>query len=153
MAENTRLALGVKVAALCLTAAGLVWGVTQFLVTQRIEARSAYLSYQLKTYQDAARVAAQLATLPEDDPARAAALARFWELYWGELVLVEDPIVEARMAMFKTGMESGSRHLPAMAYCLSHSLRRSLVDSWNVPEWEFTRDIPAKNCEALVNAK
>lgn len=77
MAEDTRIALAVKVAAVCLTGAGLVWGVTQFLVTKRIEARKAYLSYQLKTYQDAARVAAQLATLPEDHADRPAALERF----------------------------------------------------------------------------
>ncbi len=54
MAEETRIALAVKVAAVCLTAAGLVWGVTQFLITKRIEARKAYLTYQLETYQDAA---------------------------------------------------------------------------------------------------
>lgn len=153
MAENPTIALAVKVAAVCLTAAGLVWGVTQFLVTKRIEARQAYLSYQLKTYQDAARVAAQLATLPKDHAARPAALERFWELYWGELVLVEDPVVEARMAMFKRGMDADSSRLPEMAYCLAHSLRSSLASSWDVPEWEFTRDISVGACDELGNAK
>ncbi len=153
MAEETRIALAVKVAAVCLTAVGLVWGVTQFLITKRIEARKAYLTYQLETYQDAAKVAAQLASLPQDHPDRPAALARFWKLYWGELVLVEDPVVEARMVAFKNGMETGSRHQKALALCLSHGLSKSLADSWNVPEWEFARDIGQDKCEALAQSK
>lgn len=125
----------------------------QFVLTKRIEAPGAYLSYQLKTYQDAARVAAQLATLPDDDPARAKAVALFWKFYCGEPVLVEDPKVEAHMKRFKDGMEGRVAHLPSLAYCLSHAVRGSLARSWDVPDWEFARYIPAESCEDFLNAK
>lgn len=57
------------------------------------------------------------------------------------------------MAMFKRGMDAGSSRLPEMAYCLSHSLRSSLASSWDVPEWEFRRDISGGGCDDLGNSK
>ena len=45
---------------------------------------------------EASRVAAHLAAIP-DDQDRQPLMARFWELYWGQLAFVESPEVQARM--------------------------------------------------------
>jgi hypothetical protein len=62
-----------------------------------IELRRAYDEKQLELYLDASRVAAHLAAVPADDSEHEALLARFWELYWGQLAFVESPDVEAKM--------------------------------------------------------
>jgi hypothetical protein len=63
-----------------------------------IELRRPYDEKQLELYVDAARLAARLATIPAKDPDRPALLARFWELYWGQLALVESREFEVEMA-------------------------------------------------------
>jgi hypothetical protein len=62
-----------------------------------IELRRAYDEKQLELYAEAARVSAHLASAPADDPDRRANVARFWELYWGELAFVESTEVETKM--------------------------------------------------------
>ena len=52
------------------------------------ELRKPYDEKQLNLYIEAARVVADLATLPEGEE-RQKATQRFWELYWGELAFVE----------------------------------------------------------------
>src|SRR5258708_35013444 len=62
----------------------------------RAEARSLpFYQKQLDIFAEAARVSARLATTPETDPNYPAAIGRFWELYWGDLSMVETPAVEA----------------------------------------------------------
>jgi len=64
----------------------------------RAEARSLpFYQKQLDIYADAARITARLATTPENDPNRPALVERFWELYWGDLNLVESSNIAARM--------------------------------------------------------
>jgi len=53
------------------------------------ELSQSYYEKQLDLYLDAARVAARLATIDPADAEREKLVARFWELYWGELALVE----------------------------------------------------------------
>ena len=56
----------------------------------RLETRSlAFYQKQLDTYAEATRIAARLAVTPASDPGYPATVARFWELYWGDLSLVE----------------------------------------------------------------
>jgi hypothetical protein len=62
-----------------------------------IELRRAYDEKQLDLYLEAARVAAHLAAVPANDPEHDALLARFWELYWGQLAFVESSDVETKM--------------------------------------------------------
>jgi len=54
----------------------------------RLERARPYYEKQLSLYLDAARVAAHLAANPAT-PERDKLVARFWELYWGELAFVE----------------------------------------------------------------
>jgi hypothetical protein len=64
------------------------------------ELSRAFYEKQLDLYLESARVAARLAAV-KDDAEREKNIARFWELYWGELALVE-----SRAACAKQGSES-----------------------------------------------
>ena len=112
--------------------------------TRRIEALKPYLERQLKLYTDATQVAATIST-QEDGPARSRALKRFWELYWGELALVEDATVEKAMVAFGAGLKSGLGHeeMKRLSLTLAHACRDSLAASWKVAEWKR----PAREAE------
>ena len=73
------------------------------------ESQKPFLEKQLQYYIEASKVAAKLAVLPLRAPANGnvapeeawdGANRRFWELHWGELVVVEDRPVGAAMAQF-----------------------------------------------------
>ncbi len=68
----------------------------RFAVSRRIEATKPFLDRQLKLYTEASQVAAKIATSTNVNEV-ADANKRFWELYWGELALVENQDVEAAM--------------------------------------------------------
>jgi hypothetical protein len=53
------------------------------------------------SYAEAARVCARIASAHDG----ADAVARFWELYWGELALVENREVEAEMVRFGQALQ------------------------------------------------
>ena len=65
----------------------------------RIEAQKPFLQRQQELYFAAAVAASRLATL-DLGPERDAARKRFYELYWGELSIVEDKLVEKAMVRF-----------------------------------------------------
>ena len=120
------------------------WGVFQYVEndkkqaeTRRIEATKPFLDRQLKLYTEATQSAATLATT-EDPSERAAAIKRFWSLYWGELALVEDKRVEAAMVMLGKGLEekASQQELKQLSLKLAHAARESLADSWGVKEWQ-----------------
>jgi len=71
------------------------------------ESQKPFLEKQLQFYFEAARVTAKLATLSPSHEATTAApenwewaRRRFWELYWGELGVVESPDVAGAMVRF-----------------------------------------------------
>lgn len=71
------------------------------------ESQKPFLEKQLQYYVEASKVAAKLTILPLQPAADAApeetwdwAKQRFWELHWGELVVVEDKDVRVAMAHF-----------------------------------------------------
>ena len=67
-------------------------------IDRQVELSQPFYQKQLDLYTETSRVIARLATTQEGDPEHAAALARFWELYWGDLSLVESPPVDSLMA-------------------------------------------------------
>jgi hypothetical protein len=129
---------------------GLLWGVTSFLITSRIqaetrhlEARKPYLERQLTLYTEATQSAAILATSSDPDIIEKAR-QRFWELYWGELAMVEngglnaiEGGVEAAMVMFGECLNRGcsQSELQPLALRLAHACRDSLAASWDVQDW------------------
>jgi hypothetical protein len=126
---------------------GLALGVANYLATVRrdaetrnLEARKQYLTRQLDLYTDATRAAAKLATARADSAEYLAARARFWELYWGELSMVESRGVEAAMKNMGDCLNGTCVACSSVARCsldLAHACRRSLAESWNVPDWRY----------------
>jgi hypothetical protein len=68
------------------------------LAAVKRELERPYQEKKLALYLDAARVLARLATGPTLE--KEATEARFWELYWGELALVESDRVQGLMVKF-----------------------------------------------------
>jgi len=64
--------------------------------TRRIEATRPFLEKQLVLYGEAALICGRIASSPTESNA----IARFWELYWGELALFENEGVAASMVRF-----------------------------------------------------
>jgi hypothetical protein len=126
---------------------GLALGVVNYLATVRrdvetrnLEARKQYLTRQLDLYTEATRSAAKIATAKPDSPDYAKALARFWELYWGELSMVENSAVEGAMRNMGDCLNGQCSACPSLRRCsldLAHACRRSLADSWGVPDWRY----------------
>jgi len=99
--------------------------------TRRIEAQQPHLERQLALYTEACREAVCLAT-SDDDGERAKAAQRFWELYWGELCMVESREVERAMMRCGKALQEEAKQdeLQSASYELAHALRSSLEASW-----------------------
>lgn len=126
----------------------------QHAETRRIEATRPYLERQLKLYTEATQVAARIATTDKDnangdvddavldDPLGPStpkdAKARFWQLYWGELALVEDKRVESAMKNYGDALlhNASPDILRGLSLSLAHACRDSLAESWAVEEWK-----------------
>lgn len=104
--------------------------------TRRIEATRPFLDRQLTLYTEASQVAARLAS-GESGDAATKARSRFWQLYLGELALVEDREVEAAMVSFGRALENGgdSSTLRTLSVRLAHACRKSLDESWGINAW------------------
>ncbi len=142
---------GIKTLSILGAVATFAWGVFQFNAnsrrqaeTRRIEATKPFLDRQLELYTDATQAAATLATTL--DPAqRETAANRFWELYWGELALVEDKRVEAAMVRLgkAIGRNAPQEELKPLSLGLAHAARESLADSWGVKDWQDPHHSPS----------
>ena len=140
--ENT-----LKIVGFCVALGGLVLGAANYLETarkdaetRRLEARKHFLSRQLELYTDATRAAAKLATSSPDSEDFTDAAGRFWELYWGELAMVEDHQVEAAMVAMGRCLQGDCSGCGKLAQCslnLAHACRRSLAESWGVEDWRY----------------
>jgi hypothetical protein len=123
---------------------GFLWGVVSVLQARAIDARRPFLDLQLKLYQEATKAAAILATSSNADELKTAE-TRFWQLYWGELAMVEnggiqtkDGGVEGSMVRFGDQLKKPSRDrstLQRLSLELAHTCRDSLAESWNVRDW------------------
>jgi hypothetical protein len=104
--------------------------------TRRIEASKPFLEKQLRLFEIATESAVKIAT--SDDPAVVkAATTRFYELYWGELGLVERGDVANAMIAFKAALEAGDsqQKLQPVALRLAHACRKELAAAWNTEAW------------------
>ncbi len=100
--------------------------------TRRIEAQKPHLERQLALYTEACQIVVCLATSTETT-SRTNAEKRFWELYWGELCMVENRGVERamkRVGDLLTKEEVEKEKLQIASYELAHQLRSSLEKSW-----------------------
>ena len=104
--------------------------------SRRIEATKPFLERQLKLYTEATQVAAKIAT-SRDVKEVEDAKKRFWQLYWGELALVENKDVEAAMVKLGRALENSAsqRELKQLSLKLAHACRESLDRSWGINAW------------------
>lgn len=106
--------------------------------SRQIEARRPFIERQLKLYTEATQVAAVIAT-SADQTRVEASRQRFWELYWGELSLVEDRGVETAMVRFGKCLNAkgdcAQSELQQASLALAHACRDSLSESWGVASW------------------
>jgi hypothetical protein len=99
------------------------------------EARKPFLERQQALYFEATSAASKLATL-DSGAERDAARKRFYHLFWGELSVVEDELVERAMMSFKDSLElyesgeASKSDLEQMSLALAHSCRDSLARGW-----------------------
>ncbi|WP_162917088.1 ATP synthase subunit B family protein [Dongia deserti] len=77
----------------------------RYAESRRIEATRPFLEMQLKLYTEAAQVTSRIATGSGDTSADQ---RRFWELYTGELSMVEDGAVSKAMVEFGTALEGNA---------------------------------------------
>jgi hypothetical protein len=129
---------------------GFVWGIATFLITNRVqaetrllEARKPFFDYQIQLYKEAVQVTQVIATTI-DPIEKEKKTKRFWELYWGELGLVEnggiepqDGGVEGAMVAFGTCLnDKACSNLPNCSLALAHACRNSLAASYGVNDWQ-----------------
>jgi hypothetical protein len=139
-----------KVLAVLGAVASFLWGVFVWQTqsqreasSQRIEAMRPFLERQLELYTETSRVAAILATA-EDPKTMETARARFWQLYWGELTLVENAEVEAAMVALGTALSNNERNdIQHASLNLAKAFRASLDRSWGVNVWTNPDQVPA----------
>lgn len=104
------------------------------------ESKMVFLKKQFDLYVEAVSVVSRLAN-GYDYARREADLERFWQLYWGELGMVEDPNVEG--AMIAIGEILGTiktsdppqeirEQLKIASLNLSHCVSKSLEESWGI---------------------
>lgn len=106
--------------------------------SRRVEATKPFLERQLKLYTEASQVAAQIAT-SNDAAVVAKSTDRFWQLYWGELALVENREVEAAMVQYGNALENPADRatLRQRSLDLAKACRRSLDRSWGINAWTY----------------
>jgi hypothetical protein len=105
--------------------------------TRRIEATRFYLDKQLPLFIEATKSTVTIAT-SADGKEIEKATKRFWELYWGELSMVERGGVEAAMVRFGQALNAkkGQDELAPLALNLAHACRDELAVSWEIDAWK-----------------
>jgi hypothetical protein len=108
----------------------------RYAETRRVEAMKPFLDKQLVLFTEATQVASYIANAPSREGA-AKQIERFWQLYWGELALVERGNVAKAMIAFGNGLNSGQppRVLQGLALDLAHACRDELAVAWGTDAW------------------
>jgi hypothetical protein len=116
-------------------------------VSRSIEARKPFLARQLEIYFETAEIVGKLVTISNfEDPEWVRSRARYSQLFWTVLSLVEDADVKAGMEEFvaqlrliegplegqSKSFEEGFHELQQSGYRLARHLRKSLENSWVV---------------------
>jgi hypothetical protein len=138
---------GVAIAGVIGSAVTFAYSAWTDVETRRRNARAPFLERQLATYLEATRVASKLATNNRGSQIFVANERRFWELYWGELSLVEDWHVESAMVAMGHCLRGDCTrcHQGTLEQCalrLAHACRKSLGISWGVKDWLYTGEEP-----------
>lgn len=112
------------------------WEQQRAAETRRVEATKPFLERQLRLYTEATQAAASIAT--SENPKKVAeATEQFWQLYWGELAMVEDRGVEGAMKQLGDALSASSdrTELQQLSLRLARACRVSLDRSWGINVW------------------
>ena len=143
-AEPSNLESTLKILATMGAVIAFFWGAYQFILTQRgqaetrrVEATRPFLDKQLTLYTTATQAAATMATSKSQEEI-VAARSKFFLLFWGELVMVEDRHVESAMVKFRDAINAGKEgaELEQLSLSLARACRNSLAQSWGVKQWQ-----------------
>ena len=110
----------------------------QATAVQKIAASKPFLDRQLMLFEEATQCAAFIATSHADAHDRADRVERFWQLYWGELALVEHGAVEASMKNFGDALMKSpvdTNELQRLSLGIAHACRDELAKSWDISHW------------------
>lgn len=142
-----------------LQAAAIVIGGVWALWSFENQLQAPYDEKQLSLYLEAARVAADLAKLPNGTH-RDKSVRRFWQLYWGELAFVEsraglkdENSIESRMvklcnAVFgKDNCKAEPKSLAGCAINLSHAASDEIQSRWK--PWRRKKPVEPESCPEL----
>lgn len=135
--------------------AGFLFGIYQFKTQQDERLRAEKISNdrefkkalwekQLNYYLEAAQAASTLASFNENDgkdiqPERTKARVRFWQLYYGELAIIEDPNVSDAMVKYGRCLRDydltkcNQSELKQHARVLAQACRNAVARSWDEP--------------------
>jgi hypothetical protein len=108
----------------------------RYAETRRVEAAKPFLDKQLALFTEATQVASRIANASSRASA-ARQIERFWQLYWGELALVERGDVAKAMIAFGEGLDGQQPRtvLRGLALDLAHACRDELALSWGTDAW------------------
>lgn len=119
-----------------ITVAGVLVGVWQYIDGEERKAAYEHASRlwtkRLETYSEVAKQAGRIAA-PSSPESAKAAFDEFMSLYWGEMILIEDPEVEGAMKDFRAEVEdyhkgrSNADRLKIRADALMKALKTSIT--------------------------
>jgi hypothetical protein len=101
--------------------------------TRLIEAQKPFLDKQLNLYFETSQVVGRLVTEDLSSSNWTKDRARFEELYWSELTMVEHAEVASAMVEFRSVLRSNPINMDTLrtsALTLAHALRRGIEESW-----------------------
>jgi hypothetical protein len=123
--------------------AAFFFSVFQFLNIQSIEAKKPYLTKKLAWCEEAVNTSARIANASVRSDTD---IARFWEMYWGVMGMIERENVTLAMVAFgdalNAGEEAGATSkidgpisgLTSRSLDLAHACRKELSLEWS-PSW------------------
>jgi hypothetical protein len=140
----------INTATLVLAIATALIGIWQYGSTKRSEFRKRFWEEQLQIYKRTCAAAATIATaeaIAKVEQERRA----FWQLYWGELSILESKAVKTAMERFGNQLlivEAGKadpRTLEDLSYELARACRMSLKKTWEPVRVD---DLPESTAQA-----
>ena len=121
--------------------AGFLFSVLQYVQVQRINASAPFLERKLSWCEEAIETASAIAVRR---PPRQEDLARFSEMYWGVMGLIENDAITRAMDNFHTALATGApdadgeksdpdsgKTLQGHALAIAHACRRELAHDWS----------------------
>jgi hypothetical protein len=141
-----------------LTMLGLALGFVQYLDKAAFEARKPFIERQTELVSKAVEAVAVLAT-SSDDKVWMPAKDTFYQLYWGQLSMVENANVASWMVVARRQLEaavaSGEprplKSLQNISLCLAHAGRDLVLDAWKVKLDTVSIELTGvENCAKLL---